>query len=80
MGRGNWEHLTPLFACPAGIRKVIKTGGSFPNREAAFKLLYLALDSLGKKWTKPVLTVTRPRRHGKTAPSAVGSIVANALL
>ena len=72
MWRRNWEHLTPFFAYPADIRKVIyttnaveslnmslrkviKTRGSFPHQEAAFKLLYLALEHVAKKWTKPVL-------------------------
>ena len=36
------------------LRKVIKTRGSFPNQEAALKLLYLALEHIAKKWTKPV--------------------------
>jgi putative transposase len=71
MWRRNWEYLTPFFAYPADIRKVIyttnaveslnmslrkviKTRGSFPNQEAAMKLLYLALEHIAKKWTKPV--------------------------
>lgn len=37
------------------LRKVIKTRGSFPNQEAAIKLLYLALEHIAKKWTRPVL-------------------------
>jgi putative transposase len=32
------------------LRKVIKTRGSFPNEEAALKLLYLALTNVSKKW------------------------------
>ena len=32
------------------LRKVIKTRGSFPNEEAAMKLLYLALQNVAKKW------------------------------
>jgi len=37
------------------LRKVTKTRGSFPNDEAAAKLLYLALRNIAKKWiTKPV--------------------------
>ena len=28
--------------------------GSFPTQEAAFKLLYLALEHIAKKWTMPV--------------------------
>ncbi len=71
MWHRNWEYLTPFFAYPADIRKVIyttnaieslnmslrkviKTRGSFPNPEAALKLLYLALEHIAKKWTMPV--------------------------
>ncbi|MEP6922781.1 MAG: IS256 family transposase [bacterium] len=71
MWRSNWEHLTPFFAYPEDIRKVIyttnaieslnmslrkviKIRGSFPTQEAAFKLLYLALKHIAKKWTMPV--------------------------
>lgn len=71
MWRRNWDRLTPFFAYPEDIRKVIyttnaveslnmslrkviKTRGSFPNQEAAFKLLYLALKNITKKWTMPV--------------------------
>lgn len=32
------------------LRKVIKTRGSFPNEEAAMKLLYLALRNVALKW------------------------------
>ena len=69
--RRNWDRITPFFAYPAEIRKVIyttnaieslnmslrkiiKMRGSFPNDEAAFKLLYLALRNASKKWTMPV--------------------------
>jgi putative transposase len=71
MWRRNWEQLTPFFAYPADIRKVIyttnaieslnmslrkviKTRGSFPNPEAALKLLFLALEHIAKKWRMPV--------------------------
>jgi putative transposase len=36
------------------LRKVIKNRASFPNEEAAFKLLYLALRNIAKKWTMPI--------------------------
>jgi putative transposase len=69
--RRNWNRVTPFFAYPAEIRKVIyttnaiesinmslrkvtKTRGSFPNDEAMFKLLYLALNNIAKKWTMPI--------------------------
>jgi putative transposase len=37
-----------------GLRKVTKNRGSFPNDEAATKLLYMALRNLMKKWTMPI--------------------------
>ena len=69
--RRHWERITPFFAYPAEIRKVIyttntveslnmslrkiiKMRGSFPNEEAALKLLYLALKNASKRWTRPV--------------------------
>jgi putative transposase len=36
------------------LRKIIKTRGSFPTDEAAFKLLYLAIKNAGLQWRKPV--------------------------
>ncbi|HLI85079.1 MAG TPA: transposase, partial [Bryobacteraceae bacterium] len=36
------------------LRKVIKTRGSFPNEEAATKLLYQAVERAARKWTRPV--------------------------
>lgn len=36
------------------LRKVTKNRGSFPNDEAMFKLLCLALNNISKKWTMPV--------------------------
>lgn len=66
--RRNWGRVTPFFAFPAEIRKVIyttnavealnralrktiKTRGSFPNEDAALRLLYLALQNHSKKWS-----------------------------
>ena len=37
-----------------GVRKVIKTRGSFPTDEAALKLVYLALKNITARWTMPV--------------------------
>ena len=36
------------------LRKIIKMRGSFPNDDAAMKLLYLALRNASKKWTMPI--------------------------
>ena len=36
------------------LRKVLKNKGSFPHPEAAFKLLYLALENISQKWTMPI--------------------------
>jgi putative transposase len=69
--RNNWTRITPFFAYPPEIRKVIYTTNaieslnnslrkvtrnrnSFPNDEAAIKLLYMALKNITKKWTMPL--------------------------
>jgi putative transposase len=36
------------------LRKVTKNRGAFPNNEAVFKILYLALKNASKKWTMPI--------------------------
>ena len=36
------------------LRKVTKNRGSFPNDESMFKLLYLALTNIAKRWTMPI--------------------------
>jgi putative transposase len=36
------------------LRKVTKTRNSFPNDEAAIKLIYMALKNIRKKWTMPI--------------------------
>jgi len=36
------------------LRKIIKNRSLFPNDEAVFKLLYLALRNIEKKWTMPI--------------------------
>jgi len=35
------------------LKKTIKNRASFPNDEAAIKLLYLSLNNIRKKWTMP---------------------------
>jgi len=36
------------------IRKVIKNKHVFPNDESVFKILFLAIDSISKKWSMPI--------------------------
>lgn len=36
------------------LRKVTKNRGHFPSDEAMFKLIYLALKNIAKKWTMPI--------------------------
>jgi len=36
------------------LRKIIKTRGSFPNDDAALKLLYLAIKNAGLRWRRAV--------------------------
>lgn len=36
------------------LRKVLKTRGALPNDDAVFKLLYLALRNISRRWTMPI--------------------------
>jgi transposase-like protein len=36
------------------MRKVLKNRGAFPNDQSIFKLLYLGLNRVAKKWTMPI--------------------------
>jgi putative transposase len=54
------------------LRKVTKARGSFPNDEAVFKLLYLALRNIEKRWTKGV-------QHWKLALNRFAIIYENRL-
>ncbi len=36
------------------LRKIIKNRAAFPSEEAAYKLLYLALQNIQQKWTMPI--------------------------
>ena len=36
------------------IRKSVKTRKAFPSDDAAFKAIYLAIQSASKKWTMPI--------------------------
>ena len=64
----NWKHVEQLFNYGSAVRKVMYTTnaiesvnssfrkvtkrGSFPNENALFKLLYLRVTELYKKWKK----------------------------
>lgn len=41
------------------LRKVTKNRASFPNEDAAVKLLYLALRNISRKWTMPIHNWTK---------------------
>jgi putative transposase len=36
------------------LRKIVKTRGSFPNDDAALKLLYLAIKNAGMRWRRGI--------------------------
>ena len=36
------------------LRKVIKTKAVFPNEDAVFRLMYLAMNNIAKKWKRPI--------------------------
>jgi transposase-like protein len=37
------------------LRKVIKTKAVFPDEDSVFKLMYLALNNISKRWRQPIL-------------------------
>jgi len=45
------------------LRKVTKTSGSFPNNDAVFKLLFLALRNISRKWTMPIRNWKQALNH-----------------
>lgn len=44
----------PIESLNSALRKVTNGKGSFPNREAVLKVLYLRVQNLQKKWTKAI--------------------------
>ena len=68
----NWQHIAQLFDYGSAVRKVLYTTnavesvnssfrkvtkkGAFPNENALFKLLYLRITELYKKWNKRPLS------------------------
>jgi transposase-like protein len=50
------------------LRKIIKTRGSFPNDEAALKLLYLAIKNAGMRWRRGI-EWTAPCRRSRRGRS-----------
>lgn len=36
------------------LRKRLKTRGTFPNDESIMQVVYLALQNVAKKWTRPI--------------------------
>lgn len=69
--RGQWTRVTPLFAFPSDIRRVIYTTNAiesvnmtlrkvtrnhriFPSDEAVYKVIFLAIRNIAKKWTMPI--------------------------
>jgi transposase-like protein len=36
------------------VRKVIKTKAVFPDKESVFKLIYLAMNNIAKRWNQPI--------------------------
>jgi putative transposase len=51
-------HFIPVTnaveALHRSLRKIIKTRGSFPNDDAALKLMYLAIKNAGMRWRRGI--------------------------
>jgi transposase-like protein len=52
--RGESCTINAIESVNASLRKVTKTGRSFPSRESVMKVLYLALHQITKKWAMPI--------------------------
>lgn len=69
--RNRWEQVTPFFAYPPEIRKVIYTTnaiesiqsqlrrvtrqrGAFPTPESVKKVLFLAIQRISQRWSRPI--------------------------
>lgn len=68
--KNNWSHVAQLYNYGSSVRKGIYTTntvesvnsslrkvtkkGSFPNKQAVFKVFYLRAQELSKKWTKAI--------------------------
>ena len=50
---GMWAAESERAKFQLSILNELKNRGSLPNDEAMFKLLYLALSNISKKWTTP---------------------------
>jgi transposase-like protein len=44
----------PIESVNRSLRKVIKTKGVFPDEASVFKLMYLAINNISKRWNRPV--------------------------
>ena len=45
------------------LRKVIKTKVVFPDEASVFKLMYLALNNISTRWTRPIKNWMAARSH-----------------
>jgi putative transposase len=55
------------------LRKIIKNRSLFPSDEAVFKLLYLSLKNISKKWTMPRYGPLKRNRKESRGPYSAGS-------
>jgi len=44
----------PIESFNRGLKKISKTRSIFPNEDAVFKLLYLAINDISKRWTQKI--------------------------
>ncbi len=64
---GQFIRTNAIESLNMSLRKVTNTSASFPNDDAAFKLLYLALRNIAQKWPMPI-------PHGSQAMQAFAII------
>jgi hypothetical protein len=54
------------------LRKVTKNRSLFPNHEEVFKLMYLALRNISKRWTMPIKNWSAALNQFGTQPHSDG--------
>jgi hypothetical protein len=63
------------------LRKIIKGRSAFPNDDSVYRLIYLGLEQISRKWTMPIkkwkaaaATVCDPLRRALTVRSVLASL------
>jgi hypothetical protein len=54
MDRFDPRRATEFESLNYSLRKIIKGRGAFPNDDSVYRLIYLGLEQISRKWTPPI--------------------------